>query len=113
MPVRVAEGRQGGALATTIGAGIRWAVDHGARIVNVSLASNGFDIGELGAIEYAEDHGVLVVGAAGNGGNTDRAVPGRVSRVCSRSPAPTRPTSSPTGRRAGSWVQLAPPAARW
>ena len=69
MPVRVAAGRQG-ALAGNIAAGIRWSVDHGARIVNVSLASNQPDEDELGALEYAQGHGVLVVTSAGNGGNT-------------------------------------------
>ena len=58
-----------------IAAGIRWAVDHGARIINVSLASNEFDINEYGAVEYALDHGVLIVAAAGNGGNTNLLYP--------------------------------------
>ena len=75
MPVRVAESRDGGALASSIASGIRWAVDHGARIINVSLASNSYDIGELGAIEYAEDNGVIVIGAAGNTGQTDPLYP--------------------------------------
>jgi thermitase len=69
MPVRVAAGHEG-ALAGNIAAGIRWSVDHGARIVNVSLASNQPDEDELGAVEYAQEHGVLVVTSAGNGGNT-------------------------------------------
>jgi hypothetical protein len=69
MPVRVAAGHDG-AIAGNIAAGIRWAVDHGARIVNVSLVSNQPDEGELGAIEYAQEKGVLVVASAGNGGNT-------------------------------------------
>ena len=68
MPVRVAAGRDG-AVGGNIAAGIRWAVDHGARIVNVSLASNEADENEYGAVEYALDHGVLVVAAAGNTGN--------------------------------------------
>ncbi len=74
MPVRVAAGRDG-AVGGNIGAGIRWAVDHGARIINVSLASNQADINEYGAVEYALDHGVLVVAAAGNGGNTNLLYP--------------------------------------
>jgi len=69
MPVRVAAGRQG-AVAPNIAAGIRWAVDHGARIVNVSLASNEDDPDEYSAVEYAQSHNVLVVASAGNGGNT-------------------------------------------
>ena len=74
MPVRVASGHEG-AVGGNIGAGIRWAVDHGARIVNVSLASNQADINEYGAVEYALDHGVLVVASAGNGGNTNLLYP--------------------------------------
>lgn len=69
MPVRVAAGHDG-AVAGNIAAGIRWAVDHGARIINVSLVSNVADENELGAIEYAQEKGVLVVASAGNGGNT-------------------------------------------
>ena len=74
MPVRVASGREG-AVAQNIGAGIRWAVDHGARIVNVSLASNEADPDEYGAVEYALDHGVLIVAAAGNLGNSTLLYP--------------------------------------
>ena len=74
MPVRVAAGRDG-TVSGNIAAGIRWAVDHGARIINVSLASNQADINEYGAVEYALDHGVLVVAAAGNGGNTNLLYP--------------------------------------
>jgi Subtilase family len=74
MPVRVAAGHDG-AVSANIAAGIHWAVDHGARIVNVSLASNEADPNEYGAVQYAEDHGVLVVAAAGNSGNTTLLYP--------------------------------------
>lgn len=75
MPIKVASGHEG-TVAPDIAAGIRWAVDHGARIVNVSLASNQYDEGELNAVEYAQDHGVLIVTSAGNGGNTVPLYPG-------------------------------------
>ena len=92
-----------------IGAGIRWAVDHGARIVNVSLASNGFDIDELGAIEYAHDHGVLVVAAAGNGGNTEPLYPGGLSgRPLGGRHRRERPART-AGRPAARGSQLAAP----
>jgi Subtilase family len=74
MPVRVAAGREG-TVSGNITSGIRWAVDHGARIINVSLASNEADINEYGAVEYALDHGVLIVASAGNGGNTNLLYP--------------------------------------
>src|SRR5919204_552428 len=67
-----------------IAAGIVWAVDHGARIVNVSLGSPvESDVLEE-AIRYAEARDVLVVAAAGNCG----AGGGRCRRVNSQeSPA--------------------------
>jgi hypothetical protein len=108
MPVRVAEGREGGALASTIGGGIRWAVDHGARIINVSLASNGFDPGELDAVEYAEDKGVIVIGAAGNGGDTDPLYPAAYPGVLAVAGVDESGQLDDWSTR-GSWVQLAAP----
>jgi subtilisin family serine protease len=56
-------------------AGIRWAVDHGAQIVNLSVGPDpstsilhALPIGD--AIQYAWSHGVIVVVAAGNEFNT-------------------------------------------
>jgi subtilisin family serine protease len=47
-------------------AGIRYAVDHGARIVNLSLGGPRTSSTERAAIRYAVSHGVLVVAAAGD-----------------------------------------------
>ena len=108
MPVRVAEGREGGALASSIAGGIRWAVDHGARIINVSLASNGYDIGELGAVEYAEDNGVIVVGAAGNTGSSDPLYPAGYPGVLSVAGTDENDVLDDWSTF-GSWVALAAP----
>jgi subtilisin family serine protease len=51
---------------------IAYGVDHGARIVNLSLGGTSSSALEASAIDYAAAHGVLVVAAAGNdfaGGN--------------------------------------------
>jgi subtilisin family serine protease len=49
-------------------AGIVWAVDHGAKIVNLSIGGAETSRAERNAIAYAISHGVLVVAAAGNTG---------------------------------------------
>jgi len=51
---------------STEAAGIRYAVDHGARIVNLSIAGASTSRAERAAIAYAIRKGVLVVAAAGN-----------------------------------------------
>lgn len=45
---------------------IVWAVDHGARIVNLSIGGVSTSRTERSAIDYAVDHGALLVAAAGN-----------------------------------------------
>lgn len=68
MPVRVSAG--GSVSSDRIAAGIRWAVEHGARIINVSLTRPGQpDAQEELAVRYAIDSGVLVVASAGNAGS--------------------------------------------
>jgi serine protease len=49
-------------------AGIVWAVNHGARIVNLSIGGAQTSQVEQDAIAYALSHGVLLVAAAGNTG---------------------------------------------
>jgi type VII secretion-associated serine protease mycosin/type VII secretion protein EccB len=60
-----------GPRADRIAAGIRWAVDHGAQIVNVSLSINA-DVAEVrDAVAYAASRGALVVASAGNRASTE------------------------------------------
>ncbi|MCP2336474.1 S8 family serine peptidase [Actinomadura rupiterrae] len=52
----------------TIARGIRYAVDHGADVVNLSLGRSYPVPAERDAVAYAISKGVVVVAAAGNGG---------------------------------------------
>lgn len=94
-----ARSTRGNALAE----GIRWAADHGADVINLSLgddsASAHPEPGEDEAIQYALRKGVVVVASAGNGGEKgDRisypaAYPGviaatAVDRYGTRAPSP-------------------------
>jgi subtilisin family serine protease len=53
-----------------VAAGIQWATDHGARVINLSIGSDVPLTGDFGsipsAIDYAYQHGVAVAVAAGN-----------------------------------------------
>jgi serine protease len=85
MPIRVLDS-QGEGEASTIAAGVRYAVRHGARVINLSLefSSNvtASDIPELiEALRYARQRGVLVVAAAGNEAHTAIAYPARAPDV--------------------------------
>ncbi|UCG43158.1 MAG: peptidase S8 [candidate division WOR-3 bacterium] len=60
--------------------GIRWAVDHGADIVSMSLGSQSAPTALVDACKYAEDRGVLLVAASGNEGDPDINYPARLSQ---------------------------------
>jgi subtilisin family serine protease len=73
LPVKVLEAGSGS--SEDIAAGIRWATDHGADVINMSLGSmpggqaasiTGVDTAMKDAIGYARSKGVLTVAAAGN-----------------------------------------------
>jgi len=69
MPVKVLDAHGTGD-DTVIAAGIVWAVDHGARVVNLSLGGPETTQSLSDAIAYAVGKGAVVVGAAGNNGTT-------------------------------------------
>jgi serine protease len=84
---------------------IVYAVDHGANIINLSLGGPQTSFIERNAIDYATEHGVLLVAAAGNAGDEGNptiypaALIGRSGLVVGAStPAGTRASFSTTGR---------------
>ena len=87
MPVRVLDA-DGNGDSATIARGIRYAVTHGAQVINLSLE---FDITVTGseipdiisAIRFAHRHGVVVVAAAGNDSALHLAYPAAAPAVIS------------------------------
>ncbi len=71
LPVRVLDAN-GSGVSSNVAAGIIWATDHGARVINMSLGG-GPSPGMQIAIEYALSKGTVVLAAAGNNGSTDNA----------------------------------------
>ncbi len=85
MPVRVLDA-SGLGDETTIARGIRYAVNHRAQVINLSLeflpdqVSSGSAIPQIvSALNYAHRRGVTVVGAAGNDEDSQIAYPARVA----------------------------------
>ena len=67
MPVKVLD-HFGWGNTADISDAIRWAADHGAKVINMSLGGGGRSEVMEHAVEYARAKGVVVVCAAGNGG---------------------------------------------
>jgi len=65
MPVRVLN-HQGSGMDTWIANGITWATDNGADVINLSLGSQTPSSTIESAVQYADDHGVVVCAATGN-----------------------------------------------
>jgi serine protease len=87
MPVRVLD-RNGWGDAATIARGIRYAVWHGAKVINLSLEFDPSVTARqipsiMAAIRFAHQHRVVVVAAAGNEGSGTVAYPARAPDVIS------------------------------
>lgn len=55
---------------TAIADGVRWAAEHGARVINLSLSDpSNVTAAEREALEFARGTGAVLIAAAGNGGN--------------------------------------------
>jgi len=82
MPVKVL-GADGTGSTTALAQGIVWATDHGAKVINASLGGPGEDFTVAAAAQYAQQHGVLVVAAAGNDSSTVLDYPAALPGVLS------------------------------
>jgi len=82
MPIRVIGPGGSGGYSALI-AGIHWAVDNGADIINLSLAGSVDSASLKDAINYALDHNVTVVAAAGNNGSSPILYPAQYPEVIS------------------------------
>jgi serine protease len=66
LPVRVLDKENKYDDATVVAGGLRWAVDHGAEVVNISLGGGARSDALADALSYAATHDVVVVACTGN-----------------------------------------------
>ena len=70
----------GSGTTDVVASGVRWAADHGARIINMSLTSTSSSTPMKEACEYAAQAGVLLVAASGNDGQEAIGFPAALSQ---------------------------------
>jgi subtilisin family serine protease len=107
MPIKALDSHGSGD-DTLIAAGIVWAVDHGAQVVNLSLGGPGSSLALTNALAYANGRGVIVVAAAGNAGVTTQFFPAADPHAISVA-ATTVADERFSWSNFGSWVRLAAP----
>ena len=107
MPVKVL-GANGTGTVSNIAAGITWASDHGARVINMSLGTTTSSSTLAGAAQYAHDRGAVLVAAAGNSSSTTQTYPAALPTVIGV--AGTDSLDQLTGTsNYGPWVAVAAP----
>jgi serine protease len=80
MPLKVLSAGGGGTVAD-IAESIRFAADHGADVINMSLGGGGESSVMREAIDYAHKKGVVIIAAAGNAARNAAEYPGRYPHV--------------------------------
>lgn len=87
---------------------IIYATDNGARVINMSLGASSYSRGEEAAVDYAYEHGVVVVAAAGNSGREESHYPSAHVHAIAVSSTTADDNLSPFSTR-GDFVDVAAP----
>lgn len=111
MPVKVLDANAAGNDSITA-SGITWAVDHGAKILSLSLGGTATSTTLSNAVSYAENHGALVVAAAGNNSSSAAFYPAAYPGVLSVA-ATDQYDALYSYSDYGSWVDVAAPGSNY
>ncbi|GAA4597507.1 hypothetical protein BJY16_002379 [Actinoplanes octamycinicus] len=112
LPVRVI-GEDGTGYDSDIVAGIIYAVNNGAQIINMSLGGYQYDQALADAVAYANGRGVLVVASAGNENTSQKSYPAAFPDVLSVGGTDTRAGGNERvyfSNYSTDWVDVAAPA---
>src|SRR5215813_11297955 len=87
---------------------ITYAVDHGVRIINISITGTGISTTLQSAVDYAWSKGAVIFAAAGNSGNSTPNYPAACNNVLGVSA--TEPTDTIASfSNHGNWISLSAP----
>jgi len=109
MPVKVLDA-QGSGYDSDVIAGIRYAADNGAKVVNLSLGQTSPSAALEDAVNYAVGRGVAVVAAAGNGNTSVLFYPAAYVNAVAVG-ATTSTDARASFSNYGNWVDVAAPGA--
>ncbi|MEX2621315.1 MAG: cell wall-binding repeat-containing protein [Egibacteraceae bacterium] len=107
MPVKVLDAN-GAGYVSDLAAGIRWATDHGAAVINMSVAGPTSTRTLTSAVDYALANGVALVASAGNHAGTAPTYPAAYEGVIGVGAA-TPSDQQEDYSNSGDWVDLAAP----
>jgi thermitase len=94
--------------ASVLAEGIRWAVEHGADIINISIEIKDYSSLLEQAVDYAWEQGVLVIAAAGNDGSDIMVYPAGLDNCIGVTALQNELGLAPLANY-GEWVELAAP----
>lgn len=107
MPLKVLSASGAGEVSDIADA-IRFAADHGANVINMSLGGMGDSLVLRSAIDYAHSKGVVIVAAAGNANTNSASYPARYPNVIAVSALDATGTKAPYSNF-GAGVDIAAP----
>jgi thermitase len=107
MPVKVLDSTGSGSWSA-IASGITWATDHGAKVISMSLGGTSSSSTLQSAVNYALNHDVVVLAAAGNNGSSAPFYPAAYAGVVSVAATQSDDTLY-SWSDYGSWVSVAAP----
>jgi thermitase len=105
--VKVADD-SGRCLLSTLAAGIIWAVDHGAMVINISIELKESTPALREAVDYAWSKGALIIAAAGNDGSSPPIYPAACDSCIAVTATQENGTLAPLANY-GDWVDVAAP----
>jgi thermitase len=97
--------------ASWVADGIRWAVDNGANVINMSVVMDSPSRSLEKAVNYAWEHGAVVIAAAGNDGDSESAYPAYYSDCIAVGATNSNDNLARFSNR-GDWVDVAAPGVR-
>ena len=107
MPLVVLDSSGYGTLAN-VAAAITYAADHGAKVINISLAFNGSSSTLQNAVNYAWNKGLVIVAAAANASTNTPYYPAALDKVVAVS-ATDQNDNRASFSNYGTWIEVAAP----